>query len=128
MRIVDFKEMCTLPENTLFCQLEHVPIMHATHLGTLYVKMPDGAHKKLSFYAKRLDNWKAVEFSLEEIEQAYMTGESIGGPFTGSLSEFHFKHHTASRFAVWEKKEVEDMQRELQAVAKAFKTSPCVSN
>jgi predicted DNA-binding transcriptional regulator AlpA len=128
MRIVDFREMCSLPENTLFCKLDHVTVLHATHMGTLYVKMPPGSHPKLSFYGHRLDGWRSQEYSQDEIANAYMTGESLSYTTSHGPEEFLFKNNMGSRFAVWEKQEVEELIYQLQKVAQAFKPPANVSN
>jgi hypothetical protein len=134
MRVVDFKELCSFPDNTLFCFLVHSQAAHATRLSDLYIKIPGSDTPKLNIRARRVDGWRDSEFGRKEIMEAYATGDSIDIDSETAYChgsrwfDFGLNQHLDAKFAVWDKREIDGLLAQFQKASDAFLPSAIVSN
>lgn len=106
MRIVDFKELLTLPTHTLFSVVQSSPARHCATILDLFMKR-QSVSGEMNFHADKVNLFEGHEFSLPEVAKAYVRNEPIDVSLMTSRSlEFSFDAHATLQFAVLEKHEI----------------------
>lgn len=127
MRIVDFKELLTLPPRTLFSIVDCKAARHSALVKDAYTKLPMGS-TGLSFHGDKVNPLEGYELALPAVAKAYVRNESLSLPATRQQREFVFADFSTTQFAVWEKTEIEELLETLKRALAVFPDPLVVSN
>lgn len=129
MRIVDFKELLSLPPFTLFSMVDCNAARHSAVIREAYIKQP-GSSEATIFYGEKVGVLEGCELSLQQVAHAYVKNESIYPPLENRVRKFTLDPNapTSTQFAVWEKSEIEQFMEIFKKTMTAFPPPNVVTN
>jgi hypothetical protein len=130
MRIVDFKELLSLPSYTLFSVIDCNAARHSAIVKELYSKLP-AMRGVLGFHGSKVNVLDGHEFSFDAMTEAYIKSEPLStlSHQPWQTSEFRHDMHSATNFGIWEKSEIEELVTKLTRSLATLAVSPnIVSN
>lgn len=127
MRIVDFKELLSLPSYTLFSVIDCNAARHSAIVKELYSKLP-AMRGVLGFHGNKVNVLDGHEFSFDAMTEAYIKSEplSTASHRLWETSEFSHARHSATNFGIWETSEIKELVAKLTRSLAAITTSPNV--